>query len=204
MFGIGSGELIVILIIAVLVVGPEKMVEYSAQLGRLIAKLRAETNDVTREFRDAFDLEMGDAANRKSGPSSPDFKVPDRNRAAGARPASSSNAATAAAPSDGHTILPDAAPAAADAAPASEPETAADAEAQPASPAPSTWVGPLAAQSTPEQDDGGKELAAEAIDISVGEMVYEDEEAPAVDLDGPTLVPSEEDEPASVSEEENA
>ncbi len=55
MFGIGTGELILILVIAMLVVGPERMVEYSRRGGRLLAKIRAQTSEVSKEFREALD-----------------------------------------------------------------------------------------------------------------------------------------------------
>lgn len=58
MFGIGTGELLVILVIAMLAIGPERMVEFAGQLGRFIAKFRAETDTITKEFREAFTLEI--------------------------------------------------------------------------------------------------------------------------------------------------
>jgi sec-independent protein translocase protein TatB len=60
MFGIGMLELIVILVLATIVVGPEKMIEFAGELGRWLAKFRAETSGITREFRDAFDVELKD------------------------------------------------------------------------------------------------------------------------------------------------
>jgi sec-independent protein translocase protein TatB len=212
MVGIGSGELILILIIAILVVGPEQMVKFSAQIGRLIARLRAETNDVTREFRDAFDLEIGDLDLRKSlngSPARPDFKAPSREQAAGAagRVATASTATPAGAPATGpanDAVAPGAAPET-----AATPEGAAAAEQAPEHPAAPAWTGPLAAQnkSAKAVSAGISEeeaLAAEAVDIAVGEMVYEDEEVPAVELDGPTLVSVDEDDATSGSEEETA
>jgi len=60
MFGMGTGEIILILIIAALVVGPEKMVEFARQLGRFVAQFTRETESVTKEFREALSLEPGD------------------------------------------------------------------------------------------------------------------------------------------------
>ncbi len=60
MFGIGMLELVVILVLATIVLGPEKMVEFAGDLGRWLAKFRAETSGITREFRDAFDMEIND------------------------------------------------------------------------------------------------------------------------------------------------
>ncbi len=58
MFGIGLTELIVILVLAALVVGPEEMIQFAGQMGRWLAKFRRETEGVTREFKEAFNLEL--------------------------------------------------------------------------------------------------------------------------------------------------
>jgi Sec-independent protein translocase protein TatA len=60
MFGIGLMELITILVLATVVLGPERMVEFAGQMGRWLAKFRAETDSVTKEFREAFNLELLD------------------------------------------------------------------------------------------------------------------------------------------------
>ncbi len=68
MFGIGTGELLLILVIAMVVFGPERMVELAGEIGRMLAKLREETDEVTREFReiqDSFSLEGGESAGSK-------------------------------------------------------------------------------------------------------------------------------------------
>ena len=57
MFGIGTGEILLILVIAILVVGPEKMVEFSRQAGRLLAQFRQQTEGMTRDFREALALD---------------------------------------------------------------------------------------------------------------------------------------------------
>ncbi|MHB0859366.1 MAG: Sec-independent protein translocase family protein [Anaerolineae bacterium] len=59
-FGVGAGEIILILIIAMMIMGPERMVKMSGEMGRLLVKLRRETDGVTREFREAFNLELGE------------------------------------------------------------------------------------------------------------------------------------------------
>ena len=56
--GVGVGELLLILVIATIVVGPERMVQLSGQLGRALAKFREQTDSVTREFKEAFELEI--------------------------------------------------------------------------------------------------------------------------------------------------
>lgn len=58
MFGIGMTELVVILVLAALVVGPEEMIQFAGQMGRWLARFRRETEGVTREFKEAFNLEL--------------------------------------------------------------------------------------------------------------------------------------------------
>jgi len=60
MFGIGTGEIVLILVIAMLVFGPERMVEMSRQAGQMLAKFRAETDDITKEFRDTLSLDSAE------------------------------------------------------------------------------------------------------------------------------------------------
>lgn len=56
-FGVGTSELLLILVIAILVVGPERMVKLSRDAGRWLAKFRQITESVTKEFRETFSLE---------------------------------------------------------------------------------------------------------------------------------------------------
>jgi sec-independent protein translocase protein TatB len=62
MFGVGTGEIVLILAIAMLVVGPERMVTFARQLGEWIAKFRRETDSVTAEFREALSLDLEEGA----------------------------------------------------------------------------------------------------------------------------------------------
>jgi Tat protein translocase TatB subunit len=57
MFGIGIGEIILILVIGTLVVGPERMVAFARDAGRMLAKFRRETDSVSQEFREALELD---------------------------------------------------------------------------------------------------------------------------------------------------
>ncbi|MFP6610072.1 MAG: Sec-independent protein translocase protein TatB [Deltaproteobacteria bacterium] len=53
MFGIGATELIVILVVALLVIGPKKLPELARSLGRGLAEFRRATGDVTEELDNA-------------------------------------------------------------------------------------------------------------------------------------------------------
>ena len=65
--GVGVGELLVILVIAMLVVGPERMVELAGQMGRLLAKFREQSDSITREFKEAFTLELEEGVEASDG-----------------------------------------------------------------------------------------------------------------------------------------
>jgi len=53
MFGIGPTELIVILVVALLVLGPKRLPEIAKALGRGLAEFRRATADVTTELDNA-------------------------------------------------------------------------------------------------------------------------------------------------------
>jgi Sec-independent protein translocase protein TatA len=53
-FGISFEELIVLMILALILFGPEKLPEYSEKLGRLVAKLRQSSQEVTQQFHEAY------------------------------------------------------------------------------------------------------------------------------------------------------
>jgi TatA/E family protein of Tat protein translocase len=53
MFGIGPSELIVILVIALLVLGPKRLPELAAGLGKGLAEFRRATADINAELDDA-------------------------------------------------------------------------------------------------------------------------------------------------------
>ncbi|MDI6854290.1 MAG: twin-arginine translocase TatA/TatE family subunit [Deltaproteobacteria bacterium] len=54
MFGISFEELIVLLVLALILFGPEKLPEYAEKLGRLVAKLRQTSQEVTQQFHEAY------------------------------------------------------------------------------------------------------------------------------------------------------
>lgn len=54
MFGISFEELIVLLILALILFGPEKLPEYAEKIGRLVAKIRQSSQEVTQQFHEAY------------------------------------------------------------------------------------------------------------------------------------------------------
>ncbi len=51
MFGLGFGEVLVILVVALLVFGPDKLPELARTLGKTMAELRRSMDDMKTEFR---------------------------------------------------------------------------------------------------------------------------------------------------------
>lgn len=196
MFGIGMTELIVVLVLATIVLGPEKMIEFAGQLGRWLAKFRAETNEVTREFREAFDVELGDfrqdinevkhelAEIRNAGDTLASQLDPSQPRPR-SRPVA--NLPTQARASSRPAFnLPTGSRAA---SPAAAPVISGPAHTMSAAAA--TMV---AIQHTPQDETPAREIVrdldpdADAIEISLGELMGEDVDAEAFDLEGPVLM----------------
>ena len=61
MFGIGMTELLVILAIGVLVLGPKRLPELASSLGKGLAELKRASREAKREFLGASDAPIGDA-----------------------------------------------------------------------------------------------------------------------------------------------
>lgn len=66
MFGIGTTELLVILAIALVVLGPRRLPELARSLGRGLAEFRRASSDLRQEFLDVAE------ESRKESPSPPE------------------------------------------------------------------------------------------------------------------------------------
>lgn len=53
---IGAPEVLVVLVIALIVLGPKRLPEAARSLGKAMNELKKVTNDVQNEFREAVDL----------------------------------------------------------------------------------------------------------------------------------------------------
>ena len=185
MFGIGSGEIDMILVVAMVVVGPERMVQFAQDAGRILAKFRQQTDGLTQEFREALALDMGeeegDASKTGTTTTSP------------AQPkASSSGTATAGArptPSPATATTVGNAPSVPSARPGNS--TAPRASSAYWSPFVDSEVEITPPLSTGDVD-GPDDAYATPVVIRVGELVPEnDEEAEAIPIE-PVLVVSDE------------
>jgi sec-independent protein translocase protein TatA len=73
MFGIGLPELILIMIVALLVVGPKKLPELARSLGKALHQVKSMTDDVKQTFEEDFakDDNPGQDASEASGEDEP-------------------------------------------------------------------------------------------------------------------------------------
>ena len=80
MFGIGMPELLLILAVALIILGPKKLPEIARSLGRGLAEFRRTTDDVKREMQAAADLDARPDPDR-ADTGNPDTGNPDPDRA---------------------------------------------------------------------------------------------------------------------------
>jgi sec-independent protein translocase protein TatB len=67
-FGINSGELVVLLVVAAVVLGPERLPEYAQQLARLVKQMRRMAQGATEQVREELGPEFDDIDWRKLDP----------------------------------------------------------------------------------------------------------------------------------------
>lgn len=82
MFGIGTGELLVLLVLALLVLGPERMPRLARDIGRTMGDLRRTSDDLRQEFLNADAIidkaaQLGEpAATAPAAPPPAELEVP--------------------------------------------------------------------------------------------------------------------------------
>ena len=74
MFGIGTGELLLLLVIALIVLGPERMPKVARDLGRMVGDLRRTSDELREEFLNADKLL--DKAADAAAPAAPVASIP--------------------------------------------------------------------------------------------------------------------------------
>ncbi len=67
MFNVGGGEMLVIFLLALLVLGPDKLPESARKIGRVLTELRRMSQGFQDEVRSAIDI-TGDSAKTSPGP----------------------------------------------------------------------------------------------------------------------------------------
>ena len=71
MFGVGAAEIMVILVIALIVVGPAKLPQIAHSLGRAMREYRRVQEEAQHHLRSAINLEVRPAAPQPSAPVTP-------------------------------------------------------------------------------------------------------------------------------------
>src|SRR5215212_2046452 len=66
LFGVGAGELFLIMVLALVVIGPERLPEVAGQIGRTVADLRRQANQLTGEFQRSLDLAVQERQEQKT------------------------------------------------------------------------------------------------------------------------------------------
>lgn len=159
MFNLQGGELVIILLLALVVLGPEKLPDAMRKLGQFYAEMRKMSNSFQKEFKAAVDepmREVRETANMLRD--SADFrKLSDGQRPE--KPKSAEMApATAVAPADpSQTPVTDVPPEVADPSTPAPPEAVLEAPiGEPVADAPAVPAAPSPAFAPPSRDDWGK------------------------------------------------
>ncbi len=72
MFNVGSGEMLVILLLALIVLGPDKLPETARKVGKVVGELRRMSSGFQQEMRQAMDVDgFKQSMNPNPGPTLP-------------------------------------------------------------------------------------------------------------------------------------
>jgi len=66
LFGVGAGELFLIMVLALVVIGPERLPEVAGQIGRTVADLRRQANQLTGEFQRSLEIAVQERQEQKT------------------------------------------------------------------------------------------------------------------------------------------
>ena len=66
LFGVGAGELFLIMVLALVVIGPERLPEVAGQIGRTVADLRRQANQLTGEFQRSLEVAVQERQEQKA------------------------------------------------------------------------------------------------------------------------------------------
>jgi Tat protein translocase TatB subunit len=66
MFNIGTGEVLIILFLALIVLGPDKLPEFARKVGRVTSELRRMSHGFQQELKEAVDFTGDDDALQRS------------------------------------------------------------------------------------------------------------------------------------------
>ena len=71
MFGLGMPEILVILVVALVVLGPKRLPELARTLGKAMAEFRRQSSDIMDEFQQQMRVEEDAVRRAKTKPPSP-------------------------------------------------------------------------------------------------------------------------------------
>ena len=69
LFGIGLPELFLVLLLALVVIGPERLPEVASQIGRTVADLKRQANQLTSEFQSSLEDATKERKQQREGAS---------------------------------------------------------------------------------------------------------------------------------------